>query len=175
MKMFASFAALGATAALCLAQPALAQEEFSEQEVAALARAAMPSALLSLQDKCRPALPANAYIFASGSNLYSRLQAASRGAWPQARGAIVRMASRDNPQFGNILAALPPESLQPFVDEMVAGIVTTRMETARCDQIDRVLELLDPLPAENLAKLIGIAVLEAQKDEAGMFTTGLDR
>lgn len=177
MKIFASLTAL---AALICAQPAfaqasLAQQDFTEEEVSALARVAMPRAFQSLQQKCRPVLPGTSYIYAEGNTLQSRLQAASQGAWPQARSAILRLASRDNPQMGNILAAMPPESLQPFLDELVASIVTTRLETVRCDQIDRVLELLDPLPAENLASLIGIAVIEAQKDDAGMHTTGLAR
>ena len=175
MKFAALAAPIAALAAIMTVQPAAAQGQFNEEEVSALARVAMPRAFQSLQQKCSPILPLNSYIFANGDELLYRLQGASAGAWPQARGAIIRLVTRENPQIAALLNAMPPESLQPFVDELIAGMVSTKLETGRCEQIDRILELLDPLPAENLAELIGIAVIEAQQDEAGIMATGLNR
>ncbi|GAA0278729.1 hypothetical protein GCM10009127_19670 [Alteraurantiacibacter aestuarii] len=166
---------VAALASLSLAQPASAQMEFNEQEVTALARVGMPSAFQSLQQRCRSALPGDAYIYAQGNALRTRLQSVSQGAWPQARSAIIRLVTRENAAIAGLLASMPPESLQPFVDEMIAGMVATRVEVGKCGQIDRFLQLVDPLPAQNLAELIGFIAMEAQKNDAGAIATGLAR
>lgn len=169
-----SVATLLAAAGMLLSAPAHAQIDFSQDEAAALARYAMPRAFVAVQQRCRAVLPGQAYIFASGDRLHARLSSVSSGSWPAARAAIVRMASADNPQMSEILSRMPPEALEPFVDELVAGLVATEIDPLRCPQIDRALELLEPLPPENLAELIGLAVVEAQNENASS-TLGLGR
>lgn len=153
-------------AALACAQPASAQDlDLTEREAAALARFAMPRAFESVQQKCRPTLPAAAYMVARGDTVRARLRAASEGSWEAARGAIVRLASREAPEMRNMLTQMPQDALQPFAEEMIAGMIVKEVKADSCGQINRVLELLDPLPAENLADLIAFAVIESQKDK----------
>ena len=155
-----------AAAATLLCAPAHAQERLSPEEASALARYAMPRVFTAIQQRCRAALPGDAYIFASGDRVQARLSSVSNGSWPAARAAIVRIASADNPQMSQILSRMPPEALEPFVDELVAGLVVSEVSSQRCPQVDRVLELLDPLPAENLAEIIALIVIEAQNEDA---------
>ena len=160
-------AALALAGAL-VAQPAAAQStklDLNEREAAALARFAMPRAFESVQRKCRATLPSDAYMIARGDTVRARLRSASEGSWTGARAAIIRLAARENPDMRPLLERMPPEALQPFADEMIAGMIVSEVTTDKCGQIDRVLELLDPLPADNLADLIAFVVMEAQKGE----------
>ena len=163
-----TLAALVTLASLSCGSPALAQDmQLTEGEAAAVTRFAMPRAFQSVQQKCRTALSRSAYMYARGDSLLGRLQDASAGSWDAAHGAIVRMAASENPQMQGILSRMPREALQPFVDEMIAGMLVSRLQTENCAQIDRVLSLLDPLPPQNLADLIALVVVEAQKSKKG--------
>ena len=151
--------------------PAAAQINLSEEEMEVFARAAMPAALRSLQTRCDPVLGTDAYMFARGDALQRRLTSASEAAWPDAVRLVARVAARGNPAMGEVLAGMPPESLRPFVSEMVAGMVNQRVAVDQCERIDRVLKLLDPLPPENLSQLVAYAYAEAQaEDGAGSGT-----
>lgn len=155
-----------ACALAAFAQPAAAQAvNLTEEEMAVVARIAMPTAFRSLQTKCGPVLGADAYMIASGDALHRRLLATSNTAAPGATRVIARVASRSNPAMGEMLAGLSPEALRPFVNEMVAGMVVSRVETDQCARIDRVLALLEPLPPENLAQLVAFAYTQSQADE----------
>ena len=155
---------LGALA--LFAQPAAAQAvNLTEEEMAVVARVAMPAAFRSLQTKCDPVLEADAYMFARGDALHRRLLATSNTATPGASRVIAQVASRSNPAMGQMLSGLSPEALRPFVNEMVAGLVVSRVETDQCARIDRVLELLEPLPPENLAQLVAYAYAQSQAEQ----------
>jgi hypothetical protein len=146
-------------------QPAAAQAvNLTEEEMAVVARVALPAAFRSLQTKCDPVLGTDAYMFARGDALHRRLLATSNTAAPGATQVIVRVASRSNPAMGQMLSGLSPEALRPFVNELVAGLVVSRVETDQCVRIDRVLELLEPLPPENLAQLVAFAYSQSQAE-----------
>lgn len=163
IALAASLCGLAMTSAPTAAQINL---DLSEEEMATFALAAMPSALRSVQARCRPVLEADAYMFAQGDALTRRLTATSDRAFPGAARSIARIAARGNPAMGEVLTGMPPETLRPLLNEFVAGMVTQRVEPSRCAQIDRVLALLDPLPPENLARLAAIAMTEAQANTA---------
>ena len=159
-----------ALALVLFAQPAAAQTvNLTEEEMAVVARVAMPAAFRSLQTKCDPVLGSDAYMFARGEALHRRLLATSNSAAPGATRVIAQVASRNNPAMGQMLAGLSPEALRPFVNEMVAGLVVSRVEADQCARIDRVLALLEPLPPENLAQLMAFAY--AQSRAADQSTT----
>lgn len=164
-----------ALAAVFAGQPAAAQIDLSEAEMEMFARLAMPTVFRTLQTKCDPVLPADAFMFAQGDALHRKLTATSEAAWPNAGRMIARVAARDNPAMGELLAGMPADSLRPFVNEMVAGLVATRIETDQCTRIDRVLALLEPLPAENLAQLMAFAYTESLAEERASAASGAAR
>ena len=163
-KLRHAFVAIIASALpMALAQPLAAQQvQLNESEVRAVALYAMPHAFRSLQTRCSGQLPRDAYIFAQGATLGARLDRAARGQFPAARAAVTRLAAGDNPQMATLLRSLPAENVEPLVRELIAGKVQSEVRPEECDRINQVLELLDPLPPENLAGLMGVFVLEAQ-------------
>ncbi len=165
MKMLFTALAL-ATAAL--AQPAAAQQlDLTEGEMATVARIAMPTAFRSLQTKCDPVLQSDAYMFARGEALHRKLTAASQAAAPGASRILASVAARSNPAMGEMLAGMPAETLLPFVNEMVAGMITRQIETGQCATINRALELMEPLPAANVADLLALAYVQSPPSQNG--------
>jgi hypothetical protein len=156
--------ALAALLACALAQPLSAQTrpQMSEAEVSAVALYAMPHAFRALQTRCTAQLPADAYMRANGGELGSRLDRASRGRFPAARAALTRLVTSENPQMATLIQQLPAENVEPLARELIAGKVQSEVDLADCGKFDRILSLLDPLPPENLAALMGVMVLETQ-------------
>lgn len=165
-----------ATLTLALAPlPAAAQQvPLSEAEINAVALYAMPHAFRSVQARCTGQVPASAYMFAQGPTVAARLDRAARGSFPAARAAVTRLATRNDPQMATLLQALPAENVEPLVSELIAGKVRSEVKLEDCAQINQVLELLDPLPPENLATLVGIFALrmDASGDNGGGGLTG---
>jgi hypothetical protein len=166
-----------ALALLVIASPLAAQDrpQLNEAEINAVALYSMPHAFRALQSRCAPQLPADAYIRAQGDALGTRLDRASRGRFPAARAALTRLATSDNPQMATLLAQLPAENVEPLARELIAGKVQSGVKLEDCARYNRVLELLDPLPPENLASLMGVIVLEAQARGNPSATTGTSR
>lgn len=149
-----------------LAQPATAQQlELTEQEMATVARIGMPAAFRSLQAKCDPMLDSNAYIYARGEALHRRLLSVSNAAASGASRVIASVTARSSPAMGEIVGGMPPEVLRPYFDEMVAGMLTREIQTENCAAINRALELIEPLPAENLADLLALAYTQEQTEQ----------
>lgn len=176
MPVFRS--ALAAIALAVTAMPVSAQElpQLSEAEVNAVALYAMPHAFRALQARCATQLPGSAYIHTRGDALAGRLDQASRGRFPAARTALTRMVTAQNPQMAALLGQLPAENIEPLARELIAGKVQSEVQLTDCARYNRVLELLDPLPPENLASLMGVLVAEAQgRNRTAPTTTGTAR
>lgn len=160
--------AFTAILACMLVQPLAAQTrpQLDEAEVNAVALYAIPHAFRALQTRCGAQLPGNAYIRTRGDDLGTRLDRASRGRFPAARAAMTRLVTSENPQMAVLIEQLPADNVEPLVRELIAGKVQSEVPLADCGKIDRVLALLDPLPPENLAALMGVVVLETQNRAA---------
>ncbi|URW76621.1 hypothetical protein M9980_05260 [Sphingomonas donggukensis] len=97
---------------------------------------------------CSPTLPANAYLRRSVAPLTAKFAATSDAAWPLAREALRKIAGPD------VSPMLDSELARPMVTAMVAPMLAQQINAQDCPAIDRVLALLDPLPARNTAALI---------------------
>jgi hypothetical protein len=94
----------------------------------------------------------------SGDELAERYAAGKPAAWPRARAAFLKVGGNTgNPQTNDLLKSLPDASLQPMVDGLIAGIVGQQLPTDRCPAVNRLVQLLSPLPPENTAELIALA------------------
>lgn len=175
MSAFQSIAAALAIAAIALPVAAQDRPQLSETEINAVALYSMPHAFRALQTRCAAQLPADAYIRTQGDALGTRLDRASRGRFPAARAALTRLVTSENPQMATLLAQLPAENIEPLAREMIAGKVQSEVNLGDCARYNRVLELLDPLPPENLASLMGVLVVEAQSRGNRSSTTGSAR
>lgn len=147
-------------ATLAAPQVALAAEPpcLSAAEATALSTYALPSAIGSAARTCAPLLPAGAWLPAHGEELAGRYAPGKARAWPAAKAAFLRLSLATNPDAASLFATLPDESLRPVADAALAGIVASKVKPETCPVLDRAFALLSPLPAENTAELIALAV-----------------
>ena len=152
-----------ALAALFLAVlPGLAQAAeppcLTQAEFASLAGYAMPSVINGTAQRCAATLAPEAFLRKSGRELSSRYAARKGAEWPGAKAAFLKLSSATNADANRLFRDMPDASLQQVVDAMLEGMVSQQIPVERCTAIDRVVGLLSPLPPENTAELIAIAI-----------------
>ncbi len=119
--------------------------------------------LTSVAGTCGPLLPANALLRRPVGQLTAKYAADSEAAWPRAKEGLRKLLG---PQGG---AMVDSELARPMVTSMIAPILAREVKAKDCPNIDRVLKLIDPLPAKSTAALV-IALLDisgATKPKAG--------
>ena len=168
MKTFA--AALSAIALLAAtplsARDIAAGSELSADQITAGVRYFMPQLLGVVQDKCSGSLESDGYLATNGSALLEKFSEGSEENWGNARGLFLSFAMEGGAQGDALalLANLPDESLKPLIDGMIPMELGKRLKTRDCASIERVMETLDPLPAENFAQFIGVVFELALND-----------
>lgn len=145
--------ALTPVAAQAAAPPCLTPSEFT-----ALSSYALPSIITGTTERCAATLPADAWLRRNGSQLATRYAAGKPAAWPSAKAAFFKIGGASaNADATNLLKTLPDSSLQPMVDALISGMVGQQLPPDRCGAINRLVQLLAPLPPENTAELIALA------------------
>jgi len=163
MRHLITAATMALTALPGIAQAAQAPAEppcLTAGEFTALASYAMPSVINGTVQRCTAALPADAWLKRNGGELVDRYAQLKPRVWPQAKAAFMKMGagSTSNKEAADLMRGLPDTTLQPLVDGMVEGMIAQKLPTERCATIDRLVRLLAPLPPENTAELVGMAV-----------------
>jgi hypothetical protein len=134
--------------------PCLTANEFTS-----LASYALPSIISGTSQRCAATLPGDAYLKRNGAQLVSRYALAKPAAWAGAKPAFLKLgvagANRDTI---DVIKGLPDQTLQQLADAMIEGMVAQKLPAERCGTIDRMVRLVSPLPAENTAELISLAV-----------------
>ena len=134
--------------------PCLTPNEFTS-----LATYSLPSIITGTSQRCAATLPQDAFLKRNGAELATRYAARKPAAWPGAKAAFIKLgAGTGNAEANDLLRTLPDPTLQQLVDGMVQGLVGQRLPASRCGSVDRLVSLLAPLPPENTAELIGLAV-----------------
>ncbi|RHW16516.1 hypothetical protein D1610_15620 [Sphingomonas gilva] len=152
-------------AAISLAVSAGAQAQNAKPCVTAaegegLALYVMPDVVRSASQTCRPHLPRTA-LLANPAPLIAKFQAETDAAWPAARAAFGKIAGDDVAPF------LDGNMAKPMISAMMGPMLTAEIKPKDCPAINRVVELLQPLPARNAAALfITIAQLASEGDKA---------
>ena len=157
MPKFVQFIAMALIAAPGVAQaaepPCLTAREFT-----ALSSYALPSIITGTAQRCSAALGPNAFLKRSGNALAARYAADRSAAWPGAKTAFLKLSGGGGSDAVDIFRNLPDHKLQPMVDTLVEGLVAQQVPTERCQAIDSMVRLLSPLPPQNTAELIALAV-----------------
>lgn len=157
-------AAAAAVAALTL--PASAQaEEMSPVAVQAAVRYSLPHLLSGVRASCAPKLSSQGYLATQGDALLQRFSQGSEEAWPAAKGALMELGAKEEKGMSQMLGQMPDSALKPFVDAMISTMVATKLKPENCPDIERGLELLAPLPPENIAGLVGFVIEMAERDD----------
>jgi hypothetical protein len=137
--------------------PGLAQAAapcLTPAEASSLAAYALPAAIQGTAKRCSPTLGAGAFLPKGGTELASRYGARKAQNWPAAKTAFFKIGGDSKDQSSALLAGLPDSSLQQMLDAIIEGMVAQEIPTERCGEIDRIVGLLAPLPAQNTADLI---------------------
>lgn len=155
-------APLKIAAALLAAAPGIAQAAepacLTPAEFTSLATFALPSVITGTAQRCSTTLDANAYLRKNGAQLASTYAANRASAWPGAKAAFVKISAASNPDMGKLITGMPDNSLQQMTDAAIAGMVGQRLPVERCGTIDNLVRLLSPLPPQNTAELLALAV-----------------
>ncbi len=167
MKRTHKAALLAALLTLPLGLPAAAQpmDELDPEGVTAATRFALPALLTSVVQVCANELDPAGYLLSNSARLHTKFSEGSDEAWPTAKQLVIAMASEDDDSTDAILEAMPDEALKPFVLAVLQGLLTEELKPSQCSDVERGLELLDPMPADNIAGTIGFIIEMVQKEE----------
>lgn len=124
----------------------------TEAQIEDLALFALPPMLEAAATACAPALPADAYLLTGGKALALSLAAESSNRWAGASATLSTMAKDKFP------ANLSEATARGLVHDLALGGLKSEGAQAQCVRINRVADLLSPLPPRNLAGLVVLAV-----------------
>jgi hypothetical protein len=149
------FAAAAAFAALAFSASVNAQEEMSPQAAQAAVRYALPHLLSGVRTACGPKLSSSGYLARNGAELLTRYSQGSEAAWPAARDALIQLGGKKDANMAQMFSQMPDSALKPFVDATISSMIASKLKVEDCGDIERALELIAPLPPENVAGLAG--------------------
>ncbi|MDP5104307.1 MAG: hypothetical protein NWP98_10315 [Erythrobacter sp.] len=165
-----------ALAALITSQTAQAQQPtcVAAADLSDAAAYALPIAFDATQTACANRLPRDGFVATKGEAFIAKFRAGQDKAWPGAFRLIKTFmaddaseAERPGDEFKSMIAALPDEALRPFVDGIVGQLIAGEIKGDSCTKIERGLELISPLPTENVGGLVAfIAELSDLKNPA---------
>ena len=165
-----------ATVLLAAPQIAAAAEAplpcLTPKEATAVAAYAMPSAITGTVQRCTPALGKQSWLALNGDALSKRYGERKVAVWPDAKGALLKMASTSKDAMAETIKSLPDQTIQQLADSMIVAAVADKVQVGRCQVIDRFLSLIAPLPAENTAELVALTlglVSQGESPKLGKF------
>ncbi len=146
---FAAATALLSTGSLQAAQTAASANCMNRDEVRGLVGYMLPSVVSVILIRCKPSLPADAYLTTRGPQLVDSLEQGRMAAWPMAKQAFGKMAGSD-PEAAKALDAVPEAMLRPVLEDKLADTMTSGIKAKDCKDVDRIMATLAPLPSANL-------------------------
>ncbi|MBI1401699.1 MAG: hypothetical protein GC147_00610 [Porphyrobacter sp.] len=121
---------------------------------------AMPIAYDAVSTTCAGRFAKNGFMLREGEGFIAGFRARQDAAWPGAFRLFKTFMARENAKDGSdddeiatMIAALPEESLRPFIDGIVGQMIAKEIKPDSCGKIERGVELLSPLPVDNIAGL----------------------
>ena len=151
-----------ALSALATSQAAMAQSQacVAPDDLADAVVYAMPIAYDAASTACANRLSADGFMKTRGDAYIATFREGQASAWPGAfRFLKTFMAKKEGAgegemDMGAMLAAMPEDALRPFVDAFVGQMIAGEIKGDTCGKIERGLELLSPLPSENIGGLV---------------------
>lgn len=154
MKMLSAIAA----ALSLVASPAVAQTRcLSAADAESIALVALPEIIRDAGRICS-ALPASSLLRRTGGAFLAKYDAEADRAWPAARTAIAKLS---DPAVEMLLMS---DYARTMLTSVFAPQITGRIQPSDCGTLDRLVTLLEPLPARNTAGIV-VATLQYLKAE----------
>jgi len=151
MLVFAAAAAMLPGLAAAAEPTCLTAPEFT-----ALATYSLPSVITGTVQRCSPMLPSDAFLPTQGAGLAMRYAGAKDAAWPAAKAAFLKLTGAN--LGSGLMKGMSETSMQEIVDTAIAAKVTDALPAERCGTVNRLVQLLAPLPPESTAGVIALAV-----------------
>lgn len=157
-----ALAALGsATAAQAQQTACVAPADLSDAVVYA-----MPIAYDAARTACANRLSRDGFVAKRGETWVAGFRSGQDKAWPGAFRFIktfMEKQGEDGEAAGGMdmrgmLSAMPEDALRPFVDALVGQMIAGEIKGDSCGKIERGLELLSPLPSENVGGLVAFVI-----------------
>lgn len=155
------FATIAATIALTGAQAAEAKQAcVAPADVSAAAMYVLPIAYDAAKSTCSRQLKANGFMATKGDAFIAPFRAKQAKSWPGAY-RVLKTYMQTRPDLANaggfdvmsMLNGMPDNSVRPFADGIIGQMVAGRIKPANCSKIERGMELVGPLPTDNVAGL----------------------
>jgi hypothetical protein len=156
-RFVAALALAGVATAAAAQTPARPCLNGPDAEAVMLAVA--PAAIKAAGGVCATALPRDAFLLQPDPAFLARMAQASDQAWPRAAAAAGRLAG---PDLGQLFQG---DAMRPALGVLVAAQIVSDLKPADCPKLDRILTMLSPLPAQNIAAL-GVTILQYAQDKA---------
>lgn len=151
-----------ALSALATSQAAVAQSQacVAPADLADAVVYAMPIAYDAATTACANRLSADGFMKTRGDAYIATFRDGQTAAWPGAFRFLKTFmnkgegAGEGGMDMGAMIAAMPEDALRPFVDAFVGQMIAGEIKGDACGKIERGLELLSPLPSENIGGLV---------------------
>lgn len=163
MKAPLTCTALAPLALAFFALPANAQTGPSGPEIESAVRFGLPALFNGFQATCSAQLAPDGYVARNADRLVAKFAEGADAHWPAAKAALSTMGN-DQGVDSAMLAEMPDDALKPFVTALLQQMAASEIKPTQCVDVERGLELIDPLPADNIAGLIGFMVEMAERD-----------
>lgn len=125
----------------------------------------IPVAYDAARTACANRFAASGFIARDGDAWIAPFREGQDKAWPGALRFLKTFMEQDGgPEGGKdaemaaMIASLPEDALRPFVDALVGQAIAGEIKPDSCGKIERGLELLSPLPSDNLGGLVAFVV-----------------
>jgi hypothetical protein len=128
-------------------------------EAQALLTFMLPDAFDALSEQCRTTLPVDAVLTRSGKLLAARYRPESDAAWPLAKSAFAKISD------AAVLKLLDDATLKKLVSAGITGELPKQVRPKDCAMVDRFVTALEPLPAKNVAMLLGALIEVGSQDD----------
>jgi hypothetical protein len=176
MKITRTFAPALAIAALAHGQAAHAQQAcVPPADLGDTIIYALPIAYDAARTSCATRFTRDGFVARGGEQFIAGFRARQNAAWPGAmRTMQVLLAAQQGAgnasdlDLAGLARTLPPETLRPLVDGMVGQMIAGEIKPESCGKIERAMELLSPLPVDNVAGLMGFVLEIAPISEANI-------
>ena len=140
--------ALIGTMASQTVQAAQAGKCLTPVEAESVAISALPDALSSAQKACAPHLPARSALRNASTRIAQVYRPAADKAWPQAGRAFLSAFELPLPQ------GTSPDVVRPLLLATISALVEQEIKPEDCGTVDEFYTALEPLPPENVGKLL---------------------
>jgi len=155
-----------ASCALLSPHAAMAQQCVEEADLADAVVYFTPIAYSAFSTKCGPALADGGFVKMHGEEFIAPYVARQDEAWAGAFRVFKvfadgkKSADQDGEpdEMAAMFDALPPEALRPFLGAVIEMEIAKEIKLESCEDVERLLAPLVPLPPENLGALAAVIV-----------------